>query len=71
MASSRYVIAKHLDRLALQAKDAGETPATRKQCWYLAGLIEANGDDHAQLTDPLTKELASHLISQYLGEDEG
>lgn len=63
-----------LDRAAARSDLVNKDPATGKQCWYLAGLLAAQGKDAANLgceiTNQnciLTKRQASMYIEQLLG----
>ena len=62
-------IARILDRCAGRA---GDRAATAKQCWYLAGLMLAAGEDGNDLlldtSFPLTGREASSLIDTNLGK---
>lgn len=65
-------LASHLDRAAARADLIDREPATRKQCWFLAGLI-TNARDEKQIDEiilntsfVLTKRGASALIDGYL-----
>ena len=70
-APSRKDIARDLDRAAARADLIGQTPATSKQNWYLAGLLAANGDRAADIgfgccntNAVLTKRIASVWIDR-------
>lgn len=69
---TRKEIAQDLDRAANRANLIDRRPATRKQCWYLAGLLEGAGDDAAAIdcgptntNAVLTCARASHFIEMY------
>ena len=55
-------------RLDIASKMASGYGATAKQCWFLAGLIEAAGEEASGVIESgrLTKANASFYISQYL-----
>ncbi len=62
-------IAELLDAAAARAATLGKTPATSKQCWFLAGLIAKTDDRHLEReaissSFVLTKQKASFLIGQ-------
>lgn len=66
-------IARALDRAA----DRSGSPATGKQCWFLAGLIarapSAEIDYNGWLLDTseaLSKKFASEMIEFYLGAEK-
>lgn len=70
---TRKEIARMLDRAAARSTLVEATPATSKQCWYLAGLIEKAGDtpeglglDVTNTNAVLTARKASWWIDQYL-----
>ena len=65
-------IARRLDVLAAQVDYAGGTPASGRQCWFLAKLILEN-ESERHITEMLylddirlTKREASSLIDTYL-----
>ncbi|WP_319413957.1 hypothetical protein [uncultured Cohaesibacter sp.] len=62
-------LANTLDRCAARADMVDASPATGKQCWYLAGLILKAGEDGSEYvlntSFVLTKREASHLIDIY------
>jgi hypothetical protein len=45
-------IAQLLDRAAARAHQVGRTPATRKQIWYLAGLMVPEVERHGVESEP-------------------
>ena len=63
-------ISQTLDTCAARAEYVARTPATGKQCWFLAKLILDNGGDYSEFllntSYVLTKKRASDLISGYL-----
>ena len=62
-------IAAILERAADRAEDLGYSPATEKQCWYLAGLmVTADDADDVILNTSLalTGHKASAMISGYI-----
>ena len=63
-------IAQTLDTLANRAHQFGGVPATSKQCWFLAKLIDAKDLEWMLLdsSKALTKSEASRLIDSYLKE---
>lgn len=68
----RKRIVRALDRAAARAEEIGMRPATSKQTWYLAGLLEAAGVDPSDIgmgyghtSAVLTSKRASDLISAY------
>ena len=67
-------IAQDLDRLADRADLVDATPATGKQCWYLAKLILEAGDNAGDWTCDtnavLTKKKASEWITFYLDQQK-
>lgn len=64
---ARKDIALVLDRQAARADRIHREPATRKQVWYLAGLMEDAGDSPDLGTMAiLSKTAASHRIASYL-----
>lgn len=69
-AVTQKIIARRLDRAALRAETIGQWGATSKQCWYLAGLMLAAGEDASEyVTDThliLTKHRASIEIDALL-----
>lgn len=72
-APTRKQIAAKLDRAAERAEMVGARGASPKQCWFLAGLIEAGGDaernDLLRNTNAtLTSKNASTLIDMYLAD---
>lgn len=71
MMSTQKQIAISLDCAANRAKVTGNA-ATKKQAWFLAGLImKADEDvDFVVGTAPLTVRLASRLIDMYLAEEK-
>lgn len=49
-----------------------ESPATRRQCWYLASLmIEAGMDSKTFEGQPLSKTQASDSIKSYIAKAKG
>jgi hypothetical protein len=68
--AARKSLAAHLDRCAARAYSVDRTPATKKQCWFLAGLILDAGEDGAEyVTDTsivLTSREASFQIDNLL-----
>lgn len=64
--TSQKTIAQALDRAAARSS----CPATGKQCWYLAGLMSARGEDGSEFvlstTVALSKDMASDLIEMAL-----
>lgn len=76
MSTNRKDICRYLDRAAARADEADAAPATGKQCWYLAGLIEQEdgtaddvecGPDFPRAV--LTKSKASFWIESYLNDE--
>lgn len=69
---SQKSLAFWLDRAAARADIVDREPATKKQCWFLAGLILKSGEDHSDwivnTSAVLTKARASALISLYTKE---
>lgn len=68
----RKTIVRALDRAAARADEIGARPASSRQTWYLAGLLEAAGLDAADIGfgyghthAVLTSKRASDLISAY------
>ncbi len=63
-------IASELDILAARCHQICATPATGKQCWFLASMIDRNDLDSMMLDSSklLTKREASRLIDSYLKE---
>lgn len=68
----RKLLAGFIDQAAGRSEIVDAEPATRKQCWFLSGLI-IGASDHAQEDEfvlntsfVLTKKRASNLISNYL-----
>jgi len=76
MTKERYLtqqaIAAVLDRAADRAEYVDREPATKKQCWFLAGLmLDAGQNDAGEFEDYnaiLTKRRASTEIKYYLEE---
>lgn len=70
--TDRKTIASFLDRAAARAETVNREPATSKQCWYLAGLIQQANDDSTygeivtNTSFVLTKREASRMIEGYL-----
>lgn len=68
---NQKTLAKFLDAAAARADMIDRAPATRKQCWFLAGLI-AKADDQAIASEVmktsfvLTKKRASFYIDNLL-----
>ncbi len=58
MTSNRKEIAQKLDRAAARAGMIDATPATSKQCWYLAGLLAEAGLDADMVGCELTNTSA-------------
>lgn len=75
-ASATHKDLKHdLERAARRAETMGRKPATGKQCWYLASLMETAGDNAAGIgcsitntSATLTSGQASRYIADYQGE---
>lgn len=72
---NRKETAEWLDRAAARAEFIDRDPATRKQCWFLAGLMEQAGwnldDIGCGITNTsavLTKKKASGWIDTLLNE---
>ena len=57
-------LAGKLDAAAARAAAEGRTPATSKQCWYLAGLLLKNGYKGLLFTDCLTSIRAHNHIEE-------
>ncbi|HOX27497.1 MAG TPA: hypothetical protein PLL30_17385 [Candidatus Krumholzibacteria bacterium] len=63
-----------LDSAAARAEVTGRgSPATSRQCWFLAGLITKIGHDHdldefVIYRKPLSKKTASEMIESYLND---
>jgi hypothetical protein len=61
-----------LDTAACRAESVGLEPATSKQCWFLAKLLLADGDDGSDwvldTSRILTKKQASTRISELVGD---
>ena len=57
-------IARKLDEAAAWAAAEGRTPATAKQCWYLAGLLLKKGYEGLALNIPLTNYRAHDYIEE-------
>lgn len=72
MTANRKEIVASLDLAARRAADAGISPATGKQCWFLAGLMGDAGDDRRALWGDsdgmLSKKDASRFIDEYLAQ---
>ena len=70
--TDRKTIVKFLDTAASRADIVDQCPATGKQCWFLAGLIEQNNDEatYSEIVTNtsfvLTKKRASQMIDAYL-----
>lgn len=62
-------LARQLDQCAARAEAIDRDPATSKQCWYLASLVLASGEDGGEFftntSYVLTKARASSLIETY------
>lgn len=75
--STQKEIAQALDRCAARAEYVDATPATSRQCWFLAGLILKSGDknwDREYLLNTskvLTKRSASRTIDFYISYNSG
>jgi len=71
--SSQKSLAGWLDRCAARADIIDQTPATQKQCWFLAGLIlragETGSDYITNTSYVMTKGRASTLIGGYLAAE--
>lgn len=72
MTTDRKMIASFLDMAAARAETIDRNPASRKQCWFLAGLIEKTDDEDtyneivSNTSFILTKARASRMIDSYL-----
>lgn len=66
----RKTIAQCLDNAAARTEMVGGTPATPKQCWYLAGLLVGDeawrADAYLDSNAMLSKRAASALIDELL-----
>jgi hypothetical protein len=67
--TTQKTIAIALDNAADRAADALYTPATGRQCWYLAKLMADVGDTDTDAPELLTKRDATKLIDWYLAGD--
>lgn len=67
----RKTVAQFLDRCADRAELVDQPPATRRQTWYLAGLIVENEDQDTynqvvtNTSFVLTRRRASQMIDVY------
>ena len=72
---NRKQIVNILDKAAERAAMTGKYEATGKQCWYLAGLMEATGiptiADGFVHGEVLTKKKASEMISDLIAHPDG
>jgi hypothetical protein len=75
MTTTRKSIAIAIDAAADRASAMGAYGATKKQVWFLAGLIEEAGRDASDIgcqisntTATLTKKEASRYIEDYLSD---
>lgn len=65
-------IAQALDRAAARAHSVNATPASSKQCWFIAGLMLKTGNEHdiddiiVDTSYVLTSRRASGMIEDYL-----
>lgn len=73
MTTTRKSIARNLDRAAARAEIIDRRPASGKQCWFLAGLMEQLGEEPSDYgygpehtTAVLTCKIASRMIDNCL-----
>jgi hypothetical protein len=69
---SRKSIARWLDMAAGRADMLGMRPASAKQCWFLAGLMESANDGFTAVDTQLvlSSRKASEWIDMYLADQE-
>lgn len=65
---SQKTVCNTLESAAVRAEYTNQTPATSKQCWFLAGLIDEETYNEILINSNyiLTKGKASKMIDEYL-----
>ena len=64
-------LAGKLDTAAAKAAAEGRTPATSKQCWYLAGLLLKKGYKGLLFVDSFNQALTSITAHNYIEQLTG